>query len=1248
MFSAELASCPHISYNTDTLPQTTFNARSNILNTIFKTKHNIVTSFTQTVKYLSNDRYRISVSIIDDYTSRNDLQIHHVRSSSEYIYNHLVPCDDDSKFTLQSYTDERIVVYTSSIPVNNVTFRQHINTKRCEKELVVHNIASFTPKTDAFRDAGNIYVNGCNFRSILSTSSKDNSVFYTPIVLKLSKFDTIPSSDLKLPVAYAIRQQTCIYTFRDTAMSAWNISKVVRFLSADVDDNKLTSPLHIDNVTHPNVYDALSLQFNYIGDFNDIEEHLFRLLEFIYVDYNNFSVPYNVISSIVNVKLASLMNNVTIISKNDLYARNINDLVLTYNVEGTRCLLICYNSDVYELSSTSFGIVASDINYLNISSIVLNVLSFHKHNPRSINRLPHDAMPSITVFECSKDENGIYHVFDIHFFDTYNLTSMKYVSKLNMLHHVIPMFNDMFEKKVVLNMVSVVNTPTLKNTSITLKGSVTSTAQIWKLLSPKFEEYSSHGIVARVINPLNETEYNHCLLVKSNSDYTIRFHVMYDVDKRCFLLYTIGNVSNIVKHFALYNKFTDRHFGSSTIQNAKSNTNNILFANPYYNLYVKRNSTNAHVDSYMFIPREKFETRSISKDKLPSIVKLMSDMSSDPNKYHNSLIKFTLVEDGWIPVKMLNSTSVLPDSYIEALHVLSTIYESLDTKRSGSIPETQHEISNLHFVTKQYQSLLNVYLSVNELIHLYIIEKFMTSSMYTMIDIIDKESVNGNIIQSISHINNIYLISNEYRLITKYISSLANKTNKRHLFNQLETFGQTWDDTVVNVNVVNSSFTFDDNGILNSMNISSEYKIHSINVIFIQKFDDIFKSVINLLSFINFCINTLTSNGSIVFKHFDIDEIRYIVSHKIDTFGLKYIPVETLIDTTIPEFDKEYDNWDDDTLPTVENMLSDYMSNDRDKRGATIGDVDVKVSGKRLTYSFSATMGDGRVFDEKIKIRPSSIQSLEAAKFPRNVLYYYVHGLYDNGKFKSTRLISNIARYNLQLVLNLNVELYSNMYEHQYDYWYSEHHDVDSIFGSIDNSSAALDSNINDNLLIERDTLSQECMDYISTNRRTSKFSTVIITKSEISEKCVHKFMSPDGQTVNVYVIYPGWMRTNDRSIHKLSVMMDIIDEQVRASIASTQPIIEFIQYVDIIDHDVRSNANTYLVHPVLNKLMMGILNNWFNGLKTIKPLKEYELTKHITSNVLYSNIKLVDPLMRCLNFSKMTLQPFDEYADNE
>lgn len=1197
MFASELSSSPLIQFSNDNIEQTINAVRTNVSSTLFKTRHAQLAALMNTIKYLSTDKYILSISLIDGFrfitTSSTG-----IRYTCEDTYLHLInPANGDVNMT--SYIDDNITTYSIPIAIPNVAFKRFANTNRCQKELTIYNITSYVPKYNELRAANNIYLNASNYTTVLSTNGSDTkNILYTPLNVRLVKVDPINETELSLETEDVIRCQTCTYTFKDPAMSDWIVQKNVIMFASSQSDPKLTSDLRITNVTEPTLYDMLDVTFKYVGDFENIDVNIYNLFEYIYREHTTFSVQYNLISTILNRRLNSLLSSTAVVAKNELYSLHINDIVMSYHYDGVHVLLILYNGNVYELTSTSFKIIAANVNSFKLDDIAAKVKSFQNYSPKSVNRLQNDSIPSLLVIECTKvanvdvsegvnvtstsqaiDKQGYsanvtstskasvdsdvtstsnadgtftYHVYDLHYFDIYNTVTMKYVTKLQILKDITPILEPIMfaNTRYHLKLVPLVKSPNTTSIVDSSVKSLTSTSEIWRLLTST--QYN--GIVTKIINPLVESRYNKTLIVRTSTNHGINFRVIYDADKRCFLLFTLGNLSTIVKSFAIYNKYALKHFGVGVMQNPQSDSNNLLFVNPYYNLCVTKNDVNAHVASYMFLPRLQWKDFPGANDPKKNVatLTLMQSMIEHPMMYHNLIMTFTLAADGWKPIR--RTTLELPDTYSEALQLMATIYESVSPKSkvTQSSSSSNEPSTTLHIRMKEHQTLLNTYIATNELMTLYALEKLVPPTMTNLIDVIDHESVNGNSIQSITHINNIVVISDDPKLITRYVDSLSNRTPKKHLFNQLMSFAYKLDDIVVNTTAIDIPLSSDNDAITTIINKSAECRIRSVDCIFIQNPNDVFASITSILAFVQFATTMLAQDGCVIIKHLDANDVKALTSANSRKYNeashhLRYIPTEEL------------------TMFVTE---------------------------------------------------PPEIQIL---------------------RDHSAKLISPMLTYNLKLIFDLNVEMYASKYTHQLEYWYSESFDTDEAYGSTGPSSDLMLADSPFNILIEREHIPYDVYEWIVNVRINCPYTTIIVTKDTIAPKDRILSRVECKNDVNIYIIYPYWLRDDDKFI---SSMRTLLHTYVSDTLTKSTPISTLVDYDDILSKDIYdTEAVNVIRRPILTDKTLTFLKRWFNVTTTLKPLSEFELTKYVSANPKFNNLKTVEPLSRCVTFTKLMMK---------
>lgn len=1297
MQANDVSSCPQLSFTDDRIDQTIYNIRSSIANTIFKTKSNIVMSLLDSVKYISNDKYNLKLSIIDSFSYRRDIP--YIRSTLPETYTSLLSSSDIS---LVSYTDDKIITYIPTITIPNMAIRQFVNSRRYQKELIIYNVNSFLPSYQEMKTVNNVYINNTNYQHV----TPNQSIIYTPINISLSKIDCVDQTTIDLPIGHIRRYQNAIYRFKSPSLSSWKIIKTVMFISLDENDRKFTTPLHVDNVEKPTIFDALSISFEYTGSFDDIDTNLFHLIEYIYKDYATFSVEYSLLSEMLNTKLTTYFTPTTIISKQYIAYRDMNDFVFAQRVDGERVIIIIYQQNVYELTNNDFNIISMS-KPLQLSSLSSLVLSYQTSSRRQY-KLHDSNKPSIIVFDCIRHIDPStqckqYYVYDLFNFDIYNVRDISYLTKIDIIAEILPTITNFIdeERKITLSLLPLVMNDTTKQlmdkhfplSHGSIHYHISSINTISELLPNQCKPYN--GLFARSINPLSDIERTNILFIRESKHNTIKFNTIWDSDKEIFLLYTIGNIHDVVKHHVLYNKYNLKHFGASLLTNTKADNRPLLFTNPYYNHICQTNKFTCY--SYAYIPSSDAKSALLSdiiannkantndSHTLPphiditynynGNVDLSIDMKQHPMKYHNTTIEFALHKVyGWVPINMSTES---PDTYLHALHIMSTIFEDISENDKMSTIGVNTTVP-IQLRSKQHQSLLTLTSSLTELITKYILERFMTETDLNMIDIIDIESVNGDIIQSISHVNNICVMSNLTELLTNYVYSLSNKSPKRNLFNQMNVFATKIDSIAVNVNIIlnneHNRRKGDFSLVCDTINQSNEHKINSIDTIFVQSADEVFANILSLLSFIDMARKVLKAKGMIIVKRYDKNEVKHTISSiakssQMNAQNVKMVDISKSINKRInyedicDTIDDEYDtsmmqqimsSFACATYHDAINMAA-HSNPEMAKKIMTMNDdmIDLqtvkilKVENNEMELLCHSVSKNGYTRDNKLTVTLPSWVDL--TKY--NTHYQFVDG-WMKGYMNDEGLLTRMERHNLQLLLGLKEEMHTTIFRKQYEEAYLLQGSFEYIDGYND-TDAYEGYELNSNVLLEREVLTEGEFRFIADRLiDLCKHCVLIVTTNNVIDEMEEYIDNNESvQTVvgdglleylitimkaehyNVYMIYPDWMYDEDENVVE---MKRIVARMIRDCFGRTEPLMEHFEYETV--------ANNYegtikVTHPLIENEMIDVMKQWFNLEETVKPMKEFELTKYISMNMSFTNIKTVEATMKCMTFDKWRLK---------
>lgn len=253
----------------------------------------------------------------------------------------------------------------------------------------------------------------------------------------------------------------------------------------------------------------------------------------------------------------------------------------------------------------------------------------------------------------------------------------------------------------------------------------------------------------------------------------------------------------------------------------------------------------------------------------------------------------------------------------------------------------------------------------------------------------------------------------------------------------------------------------------------------------------------------------------------------------------------------------------------------------------------------------------------------------------------------ESGKLLSHKLLTHAQTWNLHLLLSINTELSTNMFDRLLKVWYSNMLcDADNVFGSygITERVYELNMNVDDNVLIESIHLSDKCLNYIKNNKHNSEYTTVIVTTDDIpfmtpliKEHIQHLIDTDDccyvnDKPINVYAILPKWIHEDEKYFDIIKSMIEsIMNNQVDNSLS----IIDMLEHTSFEDNTI---INSY----ILNSIGKLIMTDMFTFDKSMSPLKEYDLIKYITSNKSFVNINLIEPFMSAVNYDKFMVK-YDE-----
>lgn len=250
----------------------------------------------------------------------------------------------------------------------------------------------------------------------------------------------------------------------------------------------------------------------------------------------------------------------------------------------------------------------------------------------------------------------------------------------------------------------------------------------------------------------------------------------------------------------------------------------------------------------------------------------------------------------------------------------------------------------------------------------------------------------------------------------------------------------------------------------------------------------------------------------------------------------------------------------------------------------------------------------------------------------------------EDGMLLSSKLLTRTQTWNLHLLLSINTELSTNMFDRLLPIWFSNLlYNVDDVFGSYGNTERVyeLNMNVDDNILIESIHLSDQCLNYIKNNRFNSEYTTVIVTTDEIPfmtpliSNHIQKLIDTDDccyvndKPINIYAILPKWISEDEK-------YFNIIKSMIESIMNNKEDNSLFI--IDILEHPSFED-NSMIDSYILNSIGKSIMMDMFTFDKSMSPLKEYELIKYITSNKSFTNINLIEPFMSSVKYDKFMVK---------
>ena len=1093
---------------------------------------------------------------------------------------------------LHTYEDDVIYGYETHIPLNNIHFRSYQKSNMYERKILINSISSRTENKDVL-----------------------------PLIVKLSK-ETTMSPAKHLDKYFNIqRRQRCSYSFDDPKLSNWKVDKTIRFFTDNIQDRKITFELSIDNFHKLKYYDYLDIEFEYIGEFHELFNSFFCLIEKIYTPYEDFNLIYNVISQTIDFNqqnLFSLIPTPEILTNSMIHTLNPSDFVFTHKIIGEHVIVAIFgdiehveNSELLDSSLNSslisiYSLSDSSINHIygDSTDITNQSNQLNSHQTSISDRLKSytksnysDRMSSLTLFE-AEYSNDIYVLIDTIYYCSKNIEKMVLSDRQQYIESFLSINNSFI--KTHFAHADYINSTSWNE--LIDKALNVSTIQ----LNSFTQQLRTNGMICKP--KISSLFTSKMYKIKDESNITIDFKLYYIPLKKLFYLYTIGDSEQIIKSKSVMNKFSIEHTGYSLVSTPNVKNIEILYASPYMR------------DSFIFKPRLNWVCNSIDKNTTEIIDELMKDMYINPLKYSNQVVKMVKGDDGWIPLSISNHSA---DSYRESLKNESLIYDELHTSNLND---------NLRKISVQ-PNIKRLMKTIYDLLNQYIIEKYFNKESFNnILDIFDNDNIDINLLYNIGSVKRVYALNERKSNLCLYVENAIDKT----FSGQLLTEGikvKTDNNLSFDLNLIHSPLMKDK--MIYELNKQFGYSPKSIDVIYFQCGLDKIKSFIDLISIRLFCENVLAPNGKIIFKLFNGDKlIEFLNSsaqeskqntmtktsfgrgrRKIDkSFGIRMCEFDDELSKSGENLNKNVNsNKDSYILPNWESIYSVNSNESNDESQYANLEIDfveqVETKTPKIEFTNNEVMieyGNDKFTVEKPKIQINEI-NLSLICY-----YYYKFNRYDeNGKFKSEKQLTKTQTRNLRSILGINTELFGNIYDTVLDNWYSVYHNVDKLVGSKEYSQNILFESIEDGVLIEKEHLDEYTIDFIR-NRFDCLYSTVIITKTKLNE--LNRFKL--NNKYYLYVIYPNFITDED---------IQLLNNYLRRNIENpNEELFKYYTHPNLME-------DVYEKRLIFKSEFFTFIFESFKMYDICNPITQSEVAGFISSNRSFQQIETVEGYLNTL-----------------
>lgn len=1231
--------------NTTNLSTVISDIQENILIKLFGSEHvNIKTLLLMTSQIVEQaHEYEFEMRYVDEGGSvSRDTWIKFNRSFNDEL-------------NLISYDDDVIYTHQTNVPLNDIRFRSYKNSNKSERKM---NISRILARPES--------------RKTLPLSVRLSRETPMSPVIELHDYDNIQR---RQRYTYKFNDPTLSNWRIDKTIRFFtediNDKKLSFKLEADnVDTLKYYDSLDIE-FEYIGDYSMICIEFfRLIGrlytPFEDFDMRYNFIRHFFVKNGINFENIFALIPQPV-IMTNGIMNNI-----------NVNDFSYSYRINGEHVILA-----VIINRNHGDSILKSDILILSIADEYLKhvygsldifikepvddaYIDENKIIPRRLMNfiMPEDKTisPLVYVFEAeSISDDNSFILLDTLLYKSKNMMNNILTDRLSCLDKFLKLENKFIRKHIS------------KNEPIDL--SITSTNHIISALHKNSTNsiLDTSCIVCKQIEaPLSESLVYK--IKKDISSLSIDFKICYVQRKKSFYLYTTGYIRNVIKEKTILNDMSIEHFGYSLINMHSNKEVYLLFVSPYmknshifkprkvwddsaidedikYNVNILMSDILEcpmrynHVVMKMIRVSDGWVPITVcgyTNDYLDyinrnsSIVALTKSFLScpsfvfDSNSSTSSLTVDNNISRSSSYSKIMDHLAI-PHTYHEALNISSLLYDNINSRNihiSEQGRKLHHSINSFNSRGFMTSAQLVLVKSLYTLIDQYIVERYMNDyNYYNILDIFNEEHIIVSLIYGLSKCKHIYGVNSDKGILSSYIDagvfrnnngtkSITPLMNKTHIHST---------NTVLNMNIIDSDIN--SLSLLYKLNEQCEYFPKSIDLIILHNNFKSLDSIIEFIEFRNICLNVLSPNGKILIIAHDGDKIINLLNCQSRNNRIyieevcinNHIIIKTNDDTVVPSPESIY---------SINNTLNDrYQYEHRNiKTVPSESNSHINVSCNSTAHS---EFVDIRYKQLHIKIiPPSQYENLDINDLGIVAMYYFKFNRFvaNNTKrmascltFRSQKLISKMMTLNIAHVLNIKIELCSNIYDKCLSEWYSIYHNVDKLFGSSGYTQDVIINGIHKNILIEIPSITSDIKRFLQ-SRYNIEFTTTIITEQSLCSSELKKFkfsyikrIQNNKRKVYIYIYYSNMF--NDLDARLISLYLDEVINNENTLL------FRYYTHPNIVKHCMEPTL-------IFKREFLRIFNTHFKVCDYCVPIIQSEVSTFISYNRKFSKLEEVEDYM--------------------